>query len=103
MLEETGVDRIEFLAESTTWHCYDVPEERRPKHWRGRYVGQCQRWFAFRFEGLDDDVNLDLHEPEFSLWQWASDDDVLDLVVSFKRQVYQAVLDEFRPFLAKTA
>lgn len=99
--EETGVDRIDFLAESSEWHCYDVPKERRPKYWRGRYIGQCQRWFAFRFTGQDQHVNLELHEPEFSLWRWASDDIVLDEVVSFKRQVYQAVLDEFRPFLTK--
>ena len=98
--EETGVDRVEFLAESSNWHYYDVPEERRPKHWRGRYTGQCQRWFAFRFTGQDDDVQLDQHDPEFSLWRWAPATEVLDLVVSFKREVYEAVLAEFRPFLA---
>jgi putative (di)nucleoside polyphosphate hydrolase len=101
LLEETGVDRIDLLAESTSWHCYQLPKERRPKYWKDRYVGQCQRWFAFRFTGKDDDVDLDLHDPEFSLWRWAPADEVLDLVVAFKREVYQAVIDEFRPFLAR--
>ena len=100
LFEETGIDRIEFLAESVRWHCYDVPKDRRPKYWRGRYRGQCQRWFAFRFNGRDDDINLELHEPEFSLWRWASIDEFLDLVVDFKRDVYQAVLAEFRPVLS---
>lgn len=100
LLEETGIDQIEFLAEASSWHCYSIPEERRPKYWKNRYIGQCQRWFAFRFTGQDDDVNLDLHEPEFSLWRWAPADEVLDVVISFKRQVYETVLDEFRPFLA---
>lgn len=100
LLEETGVNRIDFLAESSNWHCYDIPEGRRPKYWRDRYVGQCQRWFAFRFLGEDQEVDLDLHDPEFSLWRWAPAGEVLDIVVSFKRQVYKAVLDEFHPFLA---
>ncbi len=97
--EETGVDRVDLLAESARWHCYDVPAERRPRYWKGRYVGQCQRWFAFRFTGEDADIDLDAHEPEFSLWRWAAPEDVLDLAVPFKREVYQAVIDEFRPLL----
>ena len=100
LLEETGVESIDLLAESAHWHCYDVPEDRRPGYWKGRYVGQCQRWFAFRFTGSDDEVDLDLHEPEFSLWRWATPRDILDLAVPFKRNVYRAVIEEFRPFLA---
>jgi putative (di)nucleoside polyphosphate hydrolase len=99
LLEETGVDQVDMLAESGDWHCYEVPEDRRPKYWKDRYVGQCQRWFAFRFTGHDADVKLDLHEPEFSLWRWAPADEVMTVVVSFKREIYKAVLDEFRPFL----
>ena len=102
LLEETGIDRIELLAESTHWHCYDIPAERRPHHWKGRYVGQCQRWFAFRFIGDDGDVDLDAHEPEFSLWRWARPEEVLDLAVPFKRTVYQAVIEEFQPFFVES-
>lgn len=99
LLEETGVDKIDLLAESARWHCYDVPEERRPRYWKDRYVGQCQRWFAFRFTGDDGDVDLDAHEPEFNLWRWAAPDDVIALAVPFKRDVYRAVIEEFRPLL----
>ena len=101
LLEETGVDSIDLLAESAKWYCYDVPTERRPRYWKGRFVGQCQRWFAFRFTGEDDEIDLDAHEPEFSLWRWATPDEVLDLAVPFKREVYQAVIDEFHPVLGK--
>ena len=99
LLEETGIDRIDLLAESAHWHCYDVPAERRPSYWKGRYIGQCQRWFAFRFTGDDADVDLEAHEPEFSLWRWATPDEVVDRAVPFKRDVYQAVIEEFRPVL----
>lgn len=101
LFEETGVNKVDFLAEGSGWHCYDIPQARRPKYWENRYIGQCQHWFAFRFTGQDKDVNLDLHEPEFSLWRWAPAEEVLEIVVSFKRQIYESVLDEFRPFLAQ--
>ncbi len=97
--EETGVDRVDLLAESAHWHCYVLPPERRPGYWKGRYIGQCQRWFAFRFTGDDADIDLEFHEPEFSLWRWASPKEVVDLAVPFKRDIYQAVIDEFRPLL----
>lgn len=100
LLEETGVSHVDLLAESSSWHCYEVPKERRPKYWQNRYVGQCQRWFAFRFLGQDDQIDLDLHEPEFSLWRWAPASEVMDEVVLFKREIYQAVLNEFQPILA---
>lgn len=103
LLEETGVRNIDLLAESTRWHCYEVPKERRPKYWKGRYVGQCQRWFAFRFIGQDDEIDLDLHEPEFSLWRWALASEVLENVVPFKKEVYQAVLHEFQPVLTRAS
>lgn len=101
LLEETGVDQVALLAESSRWHCYDLPVEHRPKHWKNRFVGQCQRWFAFRFTGADDDVDLEAHEPEFSLWRWATPDDVIDLAVPFKRDVYRSVIEEFRPILTR--
>lgn len=100
LFEETGIRQITLLAEGASWYCYEVPAERRPDYWGKRYIGQCQRWFAFRFTGNDDDVNLDHHEPEFNLWRWASADEVLNLAVSFKRQVYESVLEDFRSLLS---
>ena len=75
------------------------PAERRPRYWKGRYVGQCQRWFAFRFTGDDADIDLEAHEPEFSLWRWATPKEVLDHAVPFKRDVYHAVIEEFHAIL----
>ena len=98
--EEVGTDRAELLAESRHWYAYDLPPELRPAHWDGRYRGQSQRWFAFRFTGDDADIDLEAHEPEFARWRWASPDEVLGLVVAFKRPVYEAVLAEFADLLA---
>ncbi len=97
--EEVGTDRVELLAESRHWYAYDLPPELRPAHWRGRYRGQSQKWFAFRFTGSDADIDLETHHPEFARWRWASADEALRLIVAFKRPVYRAVLAEFAAFL----
>jgi putative (di)nucleoside polyphosphate hydrolase len=97
--EEVGTDRARLVAESRQWLSYDLPPQLRPARWQERYRGQSQRWFAFRFTGEDADIDLTAHEPEFDRWRWASAPEVLDLVVAFKRPVYQAVLTEFAPLL----
>jgi putative (di)nucleoside polyphosphate hydrolase len=99
LLEEVGTDRAELLAESRRWYVYDLPPELTPDHWGGRYRGQSQRWFAFRFTGSDADIDLEAHHAEFARWRWATPDEALRLIVSFKRSVYRAVLAEFAPLL----
>ena len=98
--EEVGTDRAELLAESRYWYAYDLPPELTPLRWDGRYRGQSQKWFAFRFTGTDEDIDIAAHDPEFVRWRWARPDEVLDLIVAFKRPVYQAVLAEFGDLLA---
>jgi putative (di)nucleoside polyphosphate hydrolase len=100
LAEEVGTARAELLAESRCWHAYDLPPDLRPKHWDDRYRGQTQKWFALRFTGADADIRLDGGEPEFRSWRWAAPDEVLRLIVPFKRPVYDAVFEEFRHLFA---
>ncbi len=93
--EETGTDRAEIIAESARWHRYQLPSGLRGRLWRGRYIGQEQKWFAMRFLGRDSDINLAIHHPEFDAWQWVTPDRLDALIVPFKRQVYRDVLAEF--------
>jgi len=96
--EEVGIppERVELLAESRVWRCYDLPPDLRRRVWGGRYRGQAQRWFAFRFLGSDADIRVDTQHPEFRAVRWACPEELLRTVVSFKRDVYESVLDEFR-------
>jgi len=97
LFEETGIRSIEFIGESRDWHVYDLPPELVGKAWGGRYRGQRQKWFAVRFLGPDSEVNITPeqgHQIEFDDWRWASVEDVLELIVPFKRDVYRAVLGE---------
>ena len=95
LLEETGTDKAELIAEYPQWLSYDLPVELVPLIWAGRYRGQTQKWFAFRFTGDDGDINIETETPEFSAWRWAARHELPGLIVPFKRQLYRAVLAEF--------
>jgi putative (di)nucleoside polyphosphate hydrolase len=97
--EEIGTDKAEIIAESNHWYEYDVPEESRPQSWRGRFRGQRQKWFVMRFLGANEEINLQTAKPEFSAWRWVAHQDLLGLVVPFKRHVYRQVLEEFAKLL----
>ncbi len=99
--EETGVTAglVERLAEAPDWISYDLPADIVPKIWKGRYRGQTQRWFAFRYLGTDDQIDIATEHPEFSRWRWIGPDDMLASIVPFKRAVYTQVIAAFRPYL----
>jgi len=100
--EETGTDKVELLAESRRWLDYDLPPELKGQIWGGRFPGQTQKWFAFRFTGTDADINLNHHDPpEFSDWRWVDARALPDLIVPFKRQLYRDLLAEFAPLLGR--
>lgn len=94
--EETGTHKAILLAESRDWITYDLPEELIPKIWGGRFRGQRQKWFAMRFTGSDRDINIATKDPEFSEWKWVPMQTLPDIIVPFKRDMYQALVDEFR-------
>jgi putative (di)nucleoside polyphosphate hydrolase len=101
LAEETGIRSVEFVAESPGWHRYDLPEHLVGKVWGGRYRGQKQKWIVLRFTGDDSEVSLtppDHLEMEFDMWKWVPIDDLVGLIVPFKREVYAAVVEEFRGF-----
>lgn len=97
--EETGIGDAVFLAESAQWLKYDLPAELAARMWKGRYRGQAQKWFAYRYTGPDDAVDLAAHEQEFDAWRWATPAEVLQTIVPFKKHVYEAVLEEFADHL----
>lgn len=97
--EEIGVapKLVDILQETNDWLYYDFPLELR-KRMGGPYLGQRQKWFALRFKGSDSDVRLDKHTPEFDAWRWAKLSEIPDLIVPFKRPVYQTVSERFAPW-----
>lgn len=101
--EEVGVrsSEVSLLQETPDWLYYDFPPELIARsNGNRRFIGQRQKWFAFRFLGNDHDIRLDLHTPEFSEWRWGELQAVPKLVIPFKRGVYQEVARRFAPYAA---
>lgn len=102
--EEIGTAAVSFLAETPDWLTYDLPQHLLGVALRGRYRGQQMKWFALRFEGKDSQIDLGAHQPpEFDAWRWADIDDLPDLIVAWKRPVYEAVVRAFRHLAAPGA
>ncbi|MDR4306752.1 RNA pyrophosphohydrolase [Chelatococcus sambhunathii] len=95
--EETGVHSIELLGEAPDWFDYLFPPEILARTRNGKYGGQTQLWFAFRFLGDDSEINLSPpgHKPEFDAWRWAPLAETPSLIVPFKRDVYSQVTKAF--------
>ena len=95
LMEETGTDKAVIVQESREWLAYDLPDHLVPKLWKGRYRGQRQKWFAMRFSGTDSDINIATEHPEFCEWKWVAMEELPDIIVPFKRDMYQQLVDEF--------
>ena len=97
LAEETSVTSAEIITESPGWYKYDLPSQLIGKSWKGKYRGQTQKWFAMQFLGQDSEINLKPpgHSQEFDEWRWVKMEDMLDLIVPFKRAVYVEVIAAF--------
>lgn len=96
LYEETGVKSAVLLEETPDWLRYDLPRELVPNIWKGRYRGQKQKWFAFRFTGNDSEIDINGEHPEFSEWRWAELKKTPDFIVGFKRPLYEQVVRAFQ-------
>jgi putative (di)nucleoside polyphosphate hydrolase len=103
LYEETSIRSVERLGEVPDWLSYDIPPDIIGAAWGGRFRGQTQKWFALRFIGDDSEINVlspggGVHTAEFLAWKWEPIANLPDLVVPFKRPVYERVVKEFAMF-----
>lgn len=100
LYEETGIRSVSLLGEVPHWIKYDLPPHLVGIAFKGRYRGQTQKWFAFRFDGDESEIAINPppggHEPEFDGWAWTPMAELPDLIVPFKRSVYEQVIAAFR-------
>jgi len=102
--EETGVTSVEVLAEAPGWLSYDLPDDLMGIALKGRYRGQRQKWFAMRFTGPEQEIDVaprGRHKAEFEAWRWVAAGQLAGLIIPFKRQVYAEVVREFAPWLSQ--
>ncbi|EYD75711.1 Adenosine (5')-pentaphospho-(5'')-adenosine pyrophosphohydrolase [Rubellimicrobium mesophilum DSM 19309] len=92
--EETGIPsslvRVEAVAPAPV--AYDIPENRRPAHWKGRWRGQAITWVRMRYLGTDAEVGIATDHPEFDEWRWTDARALAEGIVPFKREAYRAAL-----------
>ncbi|WP_297322454.1 RNA pyrophosphohydrolase [uncultured Bartonella sp.] len=102
LYEETGIRSIELIGETDGWINYDLPKQLVGVALKGKYCGQTQKWFAFRFIG--DDKEIAINPPpedniaEFDQWKWVDIEALPMMVVPFKQAVYEKVVAQFRHF-----
>ncbi len=106
LFEETSVRTISIAAQSRDWLKYDLPRDLLGRALKGKYKGQKQKWFLARFEG--DESEIDVLSPgdgtekaEFSDWKWVEIDEIVGLIVPFKRNVYESLTTEFGPIIRR--
>lgn len=100
--EETGIKPhlVERIAHCTEPLRYDLPDELAGRLWKGRWKGQAQHWFLARFLGRDEDVRIEAAEhPEFRDWKWVEPSRLPELIVPFKRGLYERILKDFAEYL----
>lgn len=100
--EETGIGAhlVEVIAPASRTMLYDLPPDLLGRVWKGKYRGQEQFWYLGRFLGSDADINLEAHDPpEFNEYRWIAPEQLPELIIPFKRDVYTALVEEFAPLI----
>jgi putative (di)nucleoside polyphosphate hydrolase len=101
LFEETGVRNVQYLTETAGWLKYEFPPYYGPPHRLSGFGGQRQKWFALRFTGNELEIDTRGQRdtpPEFDIWRWERLHRVPDIVVPFKRTVYERVVEQFSIF-----
>ncbi len=101
MEEEVGIKKnnVDLLTESKDWYYYSIPSDLAKTLWKGKYKGQRQKWFLYKFKGTDKDVNIHTEHPEFSDYKWVTKDFLVPNIVPFKKKIYEKLLLEFKGYL----
>jgi len=97
--EETSVKTVEVIKELNEWLTYDLPKNLLCKIWKGKYRGQKQKWFIMKFIGNDSEINIKTKHPEFLDWKWIDPENLTDIAVHFKLEVYKKLKSEIKKIL----
>ena len=100
LVEETSVESIKILKEINYWLEYELPQNLLGKIWKGRFRGQNQKWFIVKFTGSEKEINLSTKYPEFMEWKWIKVDELINVVVDFKKDVYKKLIIEIKKIIA---
>ena len=96
LFEETSIKNIEVIKEINNWFEYELPKNLLGIIWKGKFRGQKQKWFVVRFTGEESEINLKTKHPEFIEWKWIDMNELPNVIVDFKKEVYKKILVELK-------
>ena len=99
LIEETSIKNIKILKEIQNMYQYELPNNLVGIIWKGKFRGQRQKWFITKFLGKDDEINLDTQHPEFIDWKWIDPNDLPEVIVDFKKDLYLNLLKEINQII----
>ena len=99
LFEETSVTSIKILKEFDEWLEYELPNNLVGIIWKGKFRGQKQKWFIVKFIGNESEINLKTKHPEFIEWKWIDYNLLPDVIVHFKKRVYEKLKIELKNFI----
>ena len=94
LIEETSIKNIKILKEIQNMYQYELPNNLVGIIWKGKFRGQRQKWFITKFLGKDREINLDTQHPEFIDWKWIDPQELPEVIVEFKKELYRNLLKE---------
>ena len=97
--EETSIISVELIQEIDKKFTYILPDHLIGIIWKGKFKGQTQKWFVMRFIGNESEININTKYPEFLDWKWINLDDLPEIAVNFKLDVYKNVKQEVKKIL----
>ena len=99
LYEETSIKSIEVIKELEGYYEYMLPENLVGIIWKGKFKGQRQKWFVTKFVGNEKEINLNTKNPEFIEWKWIVADELPNVIVNFKKKMYQRILFNIRKII----
>ncbi len=97
--EETSINNVELIKEIEGYLTYNLPNNLLGIIWKGKFKGQKQKWFVFKFNGNDKEINLKTKKPEFLEWKWTDLENITDTVVDFKLEIYKKIKEEVKKII----
>jgi len=99
LMEETSIKNIKVIKEIKQTYEYELPRNLIGVIWKGKFRGQNQKWFITRFLGLDNEINIQTENPEFVDWKWIEPKKLPEIIVDFKKKLYEKLLIEINSMI----
>ena len=97
--EETSIVSVKLIKEIEKKFTYILPDHLIGIIWKGKFKGQKQKWFVMKFVGNESEINIKTKYPEFLDWKWIDLEDLTEIAVNFKLEVYKQLKSELKKIL----